>query len=462
MTEDGHRLPPDGEEGDAPPAQAEPSVEALREILFGHDRQRIAELEAELEDLERRVSDKDALIAMIAPVLGDIIRRRIRDAREEMIEALYPIIGQVVMRAVSEAIRDLARTVDAQVRTSFSLRAIWWRLRARLGGASEAEIALRESLPFEVAEIFLIHRETGLLLWLVSREPDAASDADVISGMLTAIRDFVCDAFGRGKSGELDEIEYGDFRILIEAAQHAYLAVVVDGVEPPGFRAEMRERLIEIQHAYEPVLRDYDGDPMPLAPVEDALRSLMTVARPAELSPTQKRVLAGALAVFAVLVLGACAITGWVWRAVRGRPAPAPVVVVAPTSASTFTSPPTSSPIFTPNPAITPTTTPSPAPTTTATPVPTATLVPTATPAPPIGLMTGNVWLRAGPSAESPRLGLILERGVQIEILAVFGNWYRVRWAPEAQAEVIGWVPARWVGTTNPIPARLVTPTAGP
>ena len=47
-------------------------------------------------------------------------------------------------------------------------------------------------------------------------------------------------------------------------------------------------------------------------------------------------------------------------------------------------------------------------------------------------------------------------------LLAVFDDWCRVRWAPQAQAGAVGWVPLRWVGTTVPIPARMVTPTIGP
>lgn len=195
MTDDSYHPSHGGDTGSPQQPQAEPSLETLRDILFGRYRQQIAELEAELDDLERRVTDEDVLTAMIAPVLGDAIRRKIRDARDEMVEALYPIIGQLVVRSVSVAIRDLVRTIDARMRISFSPQAIWRRLQARLSGVSGAEMVLRESLPFEVAEVFLIHRETGLLLRHVSRDPDASPDSDLISGMLTAIRDFVQDAF---------------------------------------------------------------------------------------------------------------------------------------------------------------------------------------------------------------------------------------------------------------------------
>jgi hypothetical protein len=279
MTENSHRPSRPDDTGNTAQPPQDPSVEALRHILIGHYGQRIDELAVELGDLERRMTDRDALTALIAPVLGDAIRRQIRDARQEMIEALYPIIGQVVVRAVSEAIRDLARTIDYRMRTSFNPSAIWRRLRVRLSGVSDAEMLLRESLPFEVTEIFLIHRESGLLLQHISHDPRVSSDSDLISAMLTAIRDFAQDAFGRGREDHLDEIQYGEQHILIEAAQHAYLAVVIDGIVPSGFRAQMRERIIKVEHAYERILRHYQGDSTPFAPVEESLRSLMTTAR---------------------------------------------------------------------------------------------------------------------------------------------------------------------------------------
>ncbi|MBN1219117.1 MAG: SH3 domain-containing protein [Anaerolineae bacterium] len=439
----------------------DPSLETLRDILFEQDRQRVQTLEQDLDDLEERLTDPDTLVSIIAPVLGDAIRRKIRDARDEMIEALYPIIGQVVLRAVSEAIQDLARTIDAQMRTTFNVQAMGRRLQARVSGVSSAEMILRESLPFNVAEVFLIHRETGLLLWHISRDPEASPDSDLISGMLTAIRDFVQESFGQGKEGQLEEIQYGEQSILIETGQYAYLAVVVEGTEPAGFRAEMRERVVEVGHTYEKTLRQYEGDPTPLAPVEPSLRSLITGFKPKELSTVQKRVLGGVVGAMAICLLGACFTGVWAWQNLQATPPPL-VAVPPPTSTPTFTPTPSPTATGTPPPTDTATSTPTftltPTATPTNTPTPTETLTPT--PSPFIGLMTGNVWLRERPAADSPRLGIILERGQPVEILAIFGDWYHVRWAPpQAEAEVIGWTPAEWVGTTVPIPARIITPT---
>jgi hypothetical protein len=452
---------PPGERGEAAP------LEALRDILLHEHRQRMAELEARVDALEQQLRDSDALVATITPVLGDAIRRKIREARQEMVEALYPIVGQTVTRAVTEAIRDLARTLDAQVRTSFNPRMVWWRLRARLGGASAAETALRQALPVRVSELFLIHRETGLLLHHLSADAQPVDDSDVISGMLTAIRDFARDAFGRGQEGELDEIEYGDRRILMEATQHAYLAVVVDGVEPPGYRAQMRECLIEVEHSHPEVLRHFDGDAGALAATENTLSTLLAPAPPRSLTRSQRWILVGAAALVAVCFLGACLAGRWAWGALSPPPTSTPTfTAVPPTATPTLT--PTHTPTHTPSSSPTPTATPSPTSTPTPTssptwtPSPTASHTPTPTPAPVQGVMTGNAWLRAEPAADAARPGPIARRGQVVEVLAVFGDWCLVRWVPAGRGQLVGWVPRQWVGTTAPIPPQLVTPTPNP
>lgn len=456
-----------GGRSDIPTAEPDPSLEALRDILFRHDRERIAALEAELDNLEQRVTDRDALVATISPVLGEAIRHQIRNAREEMIEALYPIIGQLVVRAVSEAVRDLARTVDAQVRRSFDPRAVWWRIRARLGGASPAEMSLRASLPFEVSEVFLIHRQTGLLLWHLSRDPEAARNSDLVGSMLTAIRDFAQDAFGRGREGQLDEIEYGEESILLEASRHAYLAVVASGVEPPGFRAEMRKRIVEIEHAHAETLRSYDGDASPFASAEASLQPLVRGMEPPRLTGNQRALMAGIASVLVICLVVTCLAGRWALVAVLSTPTPLPVAVELTATYTPSHSPsPTFTPTWTPTTAPSATPTPTAAPTHTATPTPTPTATPThtftPTPAPVIGLMTGNVWLRQEPRADALRLGIVAERGQQVELLAVFDGWCQIHWAPDSQVQAVGWIPLRWVGTLDPIPARIVTATVAP
>ncbi|QLQ06804.1 MAG: hypothetical protein HZY76_12620 [Anaerolineae bacterium] len=292
------------------------TADDLRTILLHAERQRTDDLIERVDNLEQQVNDKEALIELLMPVLSEVLRQKIHDARAEMIELLYPIIGEVVMRAVSESMRDLMRRVDTQMRQA--LTPAWCgNVYARLHGVSEGERLLREALPFTVVEVFLVQRPSGLLLRYVSSQPAEVRDSDVISGMLTAIRDFTQDAFSGHATGELDEIQYGTLRIVIEAARYAYLAVVVDGIEPPVFMPRCA-LLIEIQGQYEERLRDFDGDASFLAPIDAQLRTLLAPvppppASPQGLTPGQRRVLIGAAAVLLLCLVLTCLTT-------RGNP----------------------------------------------------------------------------------------------------------------------------------------------
>jgi len=274
---------PTPERDGAGSANQESAIDDLRDLLLSADRRRLEDLQARLSGVEQRVGDESAMIAAITPLLSEMIRRSIRDAREQMIEALYPIIGQVVMRAVTEAIRDLARSVDDNMRRALQPGAYFRRLWARLHGVDTGQLVLRDALPFHVQEVFLIHRASGLLLLHVGRGPLATmvnDDADMVSAMLVAVRDFAGDVLRGSLPGEegeetLDEIQYGDKSIIIEAARLAYLAVVAEGVPPPGFRAEMRQKVIELQTTYADWLVHYQGDAAPLAGGKPLLQGLL-------------------------------------------------------------------------------------------------------------------------------------------------------------------------------------------
>lgn len=428
----------------------------LRTLLLGREQGEISSLRVEVDDLRDTLGDQDAMAAIIAPSLDEALRNQINQNKDEMVEVLYPIIGSTVVRAVTEAVQDLARTVDSRVRTSISPAALLRRARAQASGVSSSELALRDALPFEVAELFLIHRETGLLLRHVSATGQASPDRDLVSGMLTAIRDFVSDAFGRGDQGQLDSIEYGGRRILLEAAQHVYLAVVVDGVEPAGFRADLRGVAIDVENRYRLFLREYNGDASPFVSVDPLLLSLAaqsSTATHSGLPRAQKRILAGAAALLILCSLLAC-LAGWwlVQRLDRRSPQiPTFLIIVAPT-----TSPlPTATPTPTWTATASPTSTATPTPTPTWTPTPSATPTATATPTPFGAVDNVRLNVRQGPGLEFPVIQSVAP-DYQFTILSVSddGDWLNICCLEEG-AE--GWVSSLYVLVNG-----LFEPTATP
>lgn len=294
-------------------------ISAVRERarLVQHDldanAQQLESLALALESLqEQAVTDTDSLKAMarpvfsemvdqavldtpnhlaesLGPVMGDAIKTQIREDRASMIEALYPIIGNIVQKAVAEAMRELQRNIDKRLSGSFGKQGFLKRISARLRGVSEADLTMREALPFEILQIFLIQRGSGLLVAHINASSSASTAefrgvgdySDVISSMLTAIRAFVQDSFAsEGHDYSLETIEYGEQRIIIQEGQAAYLAVVINGIEPPGFHAALRSLISELHVTHQRALINYNGNTRKWSDLEEALSKFVTEIMP--------------------------------------------------------------------------------------------------------------------------------------------------------------------------------------
>jgi hypothetical protein len=213
----------------------------------------------------------------VSPVIGPAIRHQIREAREDIIDALYPVIGQIITRSIAEAIRELARNIDHRMRRGLDFKSRWAAVSARFRGVSQSELILRESFDFNVNHVFLIQRYSGLLMEHLSPSDWSSSEFGAISGMLTAIRDFVSDSFGQGQ-GDLEEISYGNNRILLASGHQAFTAVVIDGVEPPGYAALMDRVTAQINLAHENFFRNFDGNMDSVPDLRPELNRLMEIS----------------------------------------------------------------------------------------------------------------------------------------------------------------------------------------
>src|SRR3989454_11412620 len=86
-----------------------------------------------------------------------------------------------------------------------------------------------------IEDIFLLHR-SGLLLKHYTRRLRPNVDSDVLSGMLVAVQGFIKDSF-RGEQGNLNEIRFGEIRIVIIEGEGTIMAAVGPGREerrPPA------------------------------------------------------------------------------------------------------------------------------------------------------------------------------------------------------------------------------------
>ncbi|UCF07884.1 MAG: hypothetical protein JSW28_09630 [Thermoplasmata archaeon] len=149
-------------------------------------------------------------------------------------------------------------------------------LRAYRNNVLEPEMKKIEE-PFVVEDAFLI-TNSGLLIRHVTRELKPGVDDDILTGMLTAVKDFVKDSFRENEEGELDELQYGRLRIIIEYGREVYLALVVRGQESRYLRPEMKNSLKLIHRKYGRIFEGWDGNLAKVRGIENILKPLV-VAR---------------------------------------------------------------------------------------------------------------------------------------------------------------------------------------
>ncbi len=169
--------------------------------------------------------------------MGKAIKKQVNESKDDIIDALYPIMGDAIKRSVSEGIKEIYTSINLKIDKALRRGIFSKQIKSKITGVSTSDLILHESFPFSIDEIFLIHESSGLLISHVSSsESKMSSDGDLISGLLTAIKDFVAESFkSNSGSQNLYEIQYGNSRIILERGLYSYLAIVISGQEPSTF-----------------------------------------------------------------------------------------------------------------------------------------------------------------------------------------------------------------------------------
>ncbi len=289
-----------------PKLERDPKLEALRSLILEEDRAAIAKLQQKFDDprqLAEAVSSvlanaftlagaKDEQLAKaLAPILELAVQASIRKNPGTLVGILYPLMGSVVRKSIAESLDGTLQRMNQAFKHSFSLQGLRWRLEALRSGSSFADVVLKHTVQFRVEHVFLIHRKTGLLIEHVAAPEVTAQDPQLVSGMLTAIQDFVRDSFegtNKGGGSGIDTLRLGDLLLWCEEGPFAFLAAVIRGNPPESLHAALRETLTNIHDQFRSPLEEFQGDSATLGDLVTPLqRDLQQQERPREkrLSP---------------------------------------------------------------------------------------------------------------------------------------------------------------------------------
>lgn len=277
--------------------EAESDLNQVRTALFGRER-------AELEALSERVAALEATNKQLMDLIGgETIRAQtIGNSLPSAVRS-----GATPTGELGEALQpEVERAVHLSARSGDDALAV--ALYPVLGPAIRKMIVgmfpfgAEEAPAFEVEQVLLIERTSGLLLAGVSADGVDLDDADMVSGMLDAIRMFVQDAFGATDHDGLSDLRVGDTTVLIEWGADAVLASVVQGRPTSDYRLAATTTLEQIHVDHRASFENFTGDYEAFTPSEPLLEALRTSSA-VEPSASWPAIVAMAIVVIVIGVL---------------------------------------------------------------------------------------------------------------------------------------------------------------
>ncbi|NWF38710.1 OmpA family protein [Mariprofundus sp. NF] len=262
-------------------------LKRLKALLLADESEQLAEIQEHLHNPELQAADvgrvlhravtinqqhaPDALRDALTPTVESALYSSVRSNPDRLGEALFPVMAPAIRKSIVSIMNSMVQSLNQMLEHSFTLKGLKWRLEALQSGRSFAEIVMLHTLAYRVEQLFLIHKESGLLLQHISFDEAANKDADLVSSMLTAIQDFVRDSFQVGENDAIDKLRIGSMEVFIEAGSKAVIAAVVRGNAPADFPDTLQQSSEAIHKKMAESLNTFDGDAAPFSAVRPEL-----------------------------------------------------------------------------------------------------------------------------------------------------------------------------------------------
>ena len=207
----------------------------------------------------RTMQDEQLSEAMV-PSVEQAIDTSVKKDIDILSEAIFPIIGPATRKAIATALNEMLQSFNYALEHSLSPQSLKWRIEAKQTGKSFAEVILLRTLVYRVEQVFLIDKNSGLMLQHVVAPKIEAQDPSLVSAMLTAIQDFVKDSFNVQKSDGLHTLEFGELTIWIEEGPLCVLAGIIRGNAPEELRFVFQNTIEKIHSKLRKEIHNFSGD----------------------------------------------------------------------------------------------------------------------------------------------------------------------------------------------------------
>jgi outer membrane protein OmpA-like peptidoglycan-associated protein len=291
----------------------------LRSVLLGVEPTQLNKLYERLnnpqiqpEDISRLLPEAIILRSQQDQQLGEAmvstvetaIQTSVKQDQDILSEAFFPIIAPAARKAISSVLGEMMQSLNQALENSLSPQSLQWRLEAKQTGKSFAEIVLLRTLVYRVEQVFLIHKQTGLLLQHVVANQVNIQDPELVSAMLTAIQDFVRDSFTVQQDEALQSLQFGELTIWVEVGPQAVIAGIIRGTPPQELRLILQTAIAKIHLRLGQQINNFTGEIEPFSASQPYLAECLAARYK---SPTKKNY------TYAWTCLGTIAIALGIW-----------------------------------------------------------------------------------------------------------------------------------------------------
>ena len=238
-------------------------IEILKDILFADEHEFEKKLAQRIELLEQTVHEREKLSEKVDPIIAfqlkefqesmpetlgptitETLRKEIKINKDVVVDALYPILGKMIKKYVAQEMKLLSDKMNSQL-SFFSLGKR--KFRSIFSGKKEEALIMNDLAIAKIQQVLLIEKDSGILK--ASYSLSKTMDEEMVSGMLTAIKSFVEDAFSQ-RNQELELIEYELYQIHIQSFATHYIAVVISGNYALSAKNKLQDVIFEFYNSF--------------------------------------------------------------------------------------------------------------------------------------------------------------------------------------------------------------------
>ena len=237
----------------------------LLQNLQAKESQTIELLSSYLAQIIHKSSEHNlpALSQALRSVISPAIAKEIEENQDKMVDMLYPIMGGMISRYVTQAIKEMMDTINSKIEDGLSVEKYKRKLKSKLTGVSETELLFEESYDAIISSLFVVHKESGMLIAEANLEDQEIDDPHMVASMASAIKDFINDWI-RNKteenSSEVQLLSYGNATLYIESAGSVYMIAFLNADPNNELRLDMTTFFTTIVKKYNRYFQNFDGD----------------------------------------------------------------------------------------------------------------------------------------------------------------------------------------------------------